>query len=223
MKERNTPQNGAENRPIWRERLPVIAIWARYLLPVLCGVMLIVVGMFYSVSVVSLGVRQKYSPLRTCINTLFGAREYLTTLYGANQTSRYILHTVASIGVILAFLLAVFFAGLAAYTAVVAFRRSTPLSVKNQKKLIFKIVFPNRVMLFLSGLVYLIPAAYLNIYAAIEQRYMALGGEATIFIRYSVPLIATAACEAVILLLSLYISRHERQLGMDLFTLEEQA
>ena len=88
-----------------------------------------------------------------------------------------------------------------------------------REKLRFKILFPNRVCLFLSGCLYLPTALFPHYFAWVCRR----AGESTelIFIEASVPLIVTAALTLFTLALAVYARFAEKkEPHFDPFTLE---
>ncbi len=214
--------DNAKTAPFWqrvRTRLPVIAVWARYLFPLLAVLSLFVMSFFYNVKIYSGGVEQELSILRLYLNTFKGMHSYLGGATMAGRSWFYGIVTAGAIVGILSFLVALFLAGLAAYTAVRAFLLGHESEESDRMKLIFKIAFPNRVWLFLSELLILVPLLYPNFFSLVSTNFLAISGGSVIFVLLNRPLIVGVVVLALTLVLALILPRHERHEKMNMFLL----
>lgn len=202
-----------------RNNVAEILIWARYMLPLLTALSLLVIGFFYNVRVSSFGKRYEISLARLLGNTITGTHNYLGGELKEATTTFYAILSVGAIVSILCYLIALFLTGLAAYTAYRAFRAGHESKESNRHKLIFKIAFPNRVCLFLSGALLLIPAAYPYFLSFVGSRALIIGGESVVFVLRNRPLIAVAILTAVTLVLAIIIPRLERRKKLNMFLL----
>lgn len=199
------------------KKLPVIAIVARYCLPCVSVLVFLVMGWFYNVQASSIGSFYRVSTWRLLFHTLTGTHAYLGGEMASAKSWFYGLLSVSAILCILVFLLAVFFSVLAAYTAIRAFLAGHESEESNRMKIAFKIAFPNRVCLYLSNLLILIPAAYPHIYSAISARFLLIGGENAIFVFSNPTLVVLGVLAVVTVLLALFIPRFERRKRMNMF------
>ena len=202
-----------------RVGLPEILIWARYLCPALGVLTVLVMGFFYNVRFISGRITQELSVWRLYANTFVGMHKYLGGASKAGRSWVYGLLVAGAIVGILCLLAALFFAGLAAYTACRAFRAGHESEESDRMKLIFKIAFPNRVWLFLSNLLVLIPLLYPRFVSLVGGYFLAIGGGDVIFILLNRPLIVAGAFCLVSLVLALVIPRFERRKKMNMFLL----
>lgn len=200
-------------RRYWAELLIV----ARYLLPLVSALALLVISLFYNVRMVSIGKRYEGSLARLLVNTLVGTHDYLGGELKAAKTTFYALLSGGSLVCMLCYLVALFFAGLAAYTACRAFRAGHESEESNRYKLIFKVAFPNRVCLFLSNALLLIPTLYPHFLSFIGSRFLLIGDEAVVYVLVNRPLIITGVMTALSLVLALAIPRLERRKKMNMF------
>ncbi len=217
--------DNAKKTPFLR-RLPVLAVWARYLFPLFVVLSLFVTSFFYNVKIYSGGVEQELSILRLYLNTFKGMHGYFGGATLAGRSWFYGIVTVGAIVGILCFLVTLFLAGLAAYTAVRAFLAGHESEQSDRMKLIFKIAFPNRVWLFLSELLILVPLLYPNFFSLVSTNFLAMSGGSVIFVLLNRPLIVGVVALALTLVLAILIPRHERHEKMNMFLLhrmQEQA
>ena len=210
--------------PLWPRicsKLPRIAIWARYLLPLVSLLTLFVMSFFGSVQIYIAGETQihEISVLSAYINTFKGMHAYFGGTTVASRSWFYSIVTVGAVVGILIFLITLFLAGLAAYTAVRAFRAGHESEESDRMKLIFKIAFPNRVWLFLSNLLVLLPFLYPEFYEMVGKRFLAVKGVEVIFVLLNRPLIVGAILTVLTLVLALLIPKHERRKKMNMFLL----
>ena len=202
---------------IFRRNLPQIAIYARYLLPLLSAVTLFVMGWFYNVLVVSGAGFYEISVFRLYGSTLSGTHEYLGGQTASGKTWFYSLLSVGAILCILCFLLVLFLGCLAAYTAIRAFRSGHESEAANRYKVIFKIAFPNRIVFFASNALLLIPAAYPHFVSFIGSRFLGIGGEGVMYVLFNRPLLVTGIMVALTLVLAVAIRGSERRKKMNMF------
>jgi hypothetical protein len=211
-----------KNASAWQRfcaRLPVYLVWARYLLPALGVLTVFVLGFFYNVRFISGRITQELSVWRLYANTFVGMHEYLGGPGKAGRSWFIGLLVAGAIVGILCFLAALFFAGLAAYTACRAFLAGHESEESDKQKLIFKVVFPNRVWLFLSQLLVLIPLLYPHFVSLVGGYFLAIGVGDVIFILLNRPLIVAGAFCVASLVLALIIPRFERRKRMNMFLL----
>lgn len=200
-----------------------IAVWARYALPLFTVAVLFVMGWFYNVRSVSVGVRYHVSLWRLYGSTLSGTHTYLGGKTVMAKSWFYGLISVGAIVGILCFLLAAFFAVLAFYTAYQSFRAGKDTERANRMKLIFKIAFPNRFCLLLSNALLLVPAFFPHFVSFVGSRFLVVSGEKTMFVLSNPVLATVGALLAVTLVLSLVIPKYERRKKMNMFLLEHPA
>jgi len=201
-----------------RQNLPRIAVFARYTLPLVTGLVWLVLGCFYTVSARQGGLPYRISPVRLYVNTLTGARTYLAgNDSSAALNAFYGLLAAGAVVGILAFLLALFLNGLAAVTAWRALRAGHESDESNRMKRVFKIAFPNRVCLFLANALWLIPALYPLFLSKVGTHYLQIGLNATIFVRMDWPLLAVGILTLLTLVLAVSITRFERAKKMNMF------
>jgi membrane protein implicated in regulation of membrane protease activity len=86
-------------------------------------------------------------------------------------------------------------------------------------KLIFKIAFPNRVWLFLSELLMLLPFLYPEFYEMVGKKFLAVQGVEIIFVLLNRPLIVGVVLLALTLVLALVTPKYERRKKMNMFLL----
>ena len=219
--EKNHQTGGKKPGFSLKKKLPVILIWARYLMPLFTGLVLLVMSIMYTVRGAMKGKRLEVSLLRLYANTFGGTHEYLGTegskagnaLYGA-------LSLGAIIGTLL-FLIALFFACLTAYTACRAFLAGEGSADGARMKKLFKVAFPNRLCLFLSGLLFVVPALFPHYYSFISSRYVTVGGESVFYVILNRPLIVVLVLNLITLLLSFLISDYERRKRMNMFVVQQ--
>ena len=202
-----------------KQALPVLAIYLRYLLPAFVVVLSLVRGFFYNVEFISGGATGELSLNRLYFNTFAGMHDYFGGATSAGRTSFYVLLTIGAVLGILFFLAAAFFAFLAAITAVRAFRAGWESKESDRMKLIFKIAFPGRKMLFFTNLLILLPLCYPYYFSFIGRRFLAIGGEDVIFVTHNSLFWGACVLCVLTLILALVIPRYERRKKMNMFLL----
>lgn len=207
------PSRGA----LLREKLPIVAVYARYLIPLLTGVLLLVLSFFDLVYFFMEGEPYKMSLFAFFRNTLTSTHDYLGGTTKSETNWFYGLLSVGAVVGILLYVLALFLAVLAAVTACRAFTAGHESEKSNRMKVIFKIAFPNRICLFLANALFLVPALYPQYFSAVGRRFLLIGSESTVFVETNIPLILTLALTLITLVLSLVINRYERQKKMNMF------
>lgn len=186
-----------------RQKLPHILLFARYFLPVLTGVLLLVLSFFYNVYYYQLGSRYVQSLFHFYSGTFTAMKEYLGGGH-AGLGAFYTWLTVGALAGVLCFILAATFSVFAFLPSLAVFAGKPA----TQEKLRFKILFPNRVCLFLSSCLYLPTALFPQFFSWVCRR----AGENTemIFVEISVPLIVTAVLILLTLALAVYARFAER-------------
>lgn len=210
--------DNAPNGEILRERLLVGLVYARYLLPLFTVLCALLLSCVYCVGGV-MGRRTTWVSLFQLYgNTLVGMHDYLGGKTSPGQSWFYGILSAGAIFGILAFLAALFFTGLAAYTAVRAFRAGYKSEESNRMKLIFKVPFPGRVWLYLSDLLVLLPLLYPYFLSFVGEKIPNISGELVRF-QWNIPLLVCAGLSLVTLALSFMIARTERAKHMNMFLL----
>ncbi|MBQ9778089.1 MAG: hypothetical protein IJW22_04095 [Clostridia bacterium] len=199
-----------------------IAIYVRYLLPLISTLTLFLLSFFYNIKTATGGRIYEVALGKLLVNTLTGTHEYLGGEMAEAKTWFFGLLSAIAVLCILVYLIALFLAGLAAYTAVRALRLPEGSEESNRYKLIFKIAFPNRRWLFISNLLVLIPAAYPHFVSLVGSRFLAIGGENVIFILLNRPLIVVGGLVLVTLILAILIPRLERRKKMNMFLIRHE-
>ncbi len=235
--EKNTPITGdiqetdvKDKRTLRRERhralrarfraiCPIVLVWARYLLPAVTAITLVVTGFFKTVR---FAYRAPISLWRLIWNTLVGARDYLGGEMQAAKSWFFGILSVTALAELLLTLVALFLVGLAAYTAIRAFTAGYKSEQSNRAKLAFKVAFPNRACLYLSDLLLVLPALYPHIFSYISTRFLLMGGEEVVYVIANPMLIVMGACALVTLVLAVVTYRFERRLHMNMFVLHRE-
>ena len=86
-------------------------------------------------------------------------------------------------------------------------------------KMIFKIAFPNRICLFLSNALVLLPTLYPHFLSFVGSRFLLVGDEDVVYVLLNRPLIAVGVMTVLSLVLALAIPRLERRKRMNMFLL----
>jgi len=105
----------------------------------------------------------------------------------------------------------------AAYQALLAIRAGDSEEGK-RRRILLKVLFPNRICYFLSSCLYVIPALFPEYFSAVCGRFLQItGGRAALFVEYNVLLIVLIVLLVATLVLSVFIRRHEDRLSMNAF------
>lgn len=196
------------------QKLSRILLLARYLLPVLTGAVLLILSFFYNVYYYQLGERYVQSLFHFYSGTFTAMKNYLGGT-GADAGAFYTWLTLGALVGVLCLILALTLSVFALLPVLRAFLRMPAA----REKLRFKILFPNRVCLFLSGCLYLPAALFPHYFAWVCRR----AGESAdlIFVEANVPLIVTAALTFLTLALAFYtVQMEKKEPRLDPFTLE---
>ena len=205
-------------RGVRHPRLMTGLVWARYLLPPLAALTLLVIGFFYTVKGVVLGQGYEVSLWRMLGNTFGGAHNYLgSDNLSARADSLYTALVLVALLLILLYLVGLFLSGLAAFTALRAFRAGHTAPLSNRMKVIFKVAFPNRVCLFIANLLLLAPTLYPHFYTAISHSYSLVGMQSVFFVTLNRPLIIAGALLFITLVLAVLTRRYEKEENMEMF------
>lgn len=200
-----------------REKAPRITIFARYLLPAVFGIVLFAVSFLDGVYFYMNGRTMKMSLFAFYKNTLTAAHNYLAGATEAQTNWFYGLLSGGAIVFALCYLLAIFLTVLAAITACRAFFAKPEGELCNRMKVIFKIAFPNRILLYLSDLLLLVPTLYPEYFSAVGRRFLLIGGKETVYVKTNIYLIVTAVFLGLMAVLSFLIVKWERQKNMNMF------
>lgn len=210
-----------KNDTFWRERvkkaLPYVAIYARYLLPLLTGVLLLVFSFFDWIYFYMQGSLYKMSLFSFYQRTLTSSLAYVGGKTTASSNGFYGMLSVGAIVGILFYLVALFFAGLAAVTAIRAFRAGHESKECNRMKVAFKIAFPNRVCLFLSNVLFLVPTLFPEYFSAVGRHFMLVDKKEIIYTETNVLFFVILGLTLLTLALAFAIPRLERQKKMNMF------
>ena len=207
----------------FKQDLPRLAIFARYLLPAVFGIFLLGFSFADGVRFYMNGRPMKMSLFAFYKNTLISAHTYLAGTTDTQANWFYGLMAGGAILFALLYLLALGFSLLAAYTACRAFWQGRSEDEINRMKVIFKIAFPNRGFLFAANCLYLVPALFPEYFSAVGRRFLALSGRETVYVDVNGYLIATLITVALTLALSLLIKRWEYQKSMNMFVVDRAA
>ena len=210
-----------KNGTFWRERvkkvLPYIAIYARYLLPLLTGVLLLVCSFFEWIYFYMQGSLYKMSLFSFYQRTLTSSLAYVGGTTAAKSNWFYGMLTAGAVVGLLVYLVALFLAVLAAVTAIRAFRAGHESEESNRMKIAFKIAFPNRVCLFLSNVLFLVPTLFPAYFAAVGRHFMMVGKKEIIYTEKNILFFVVLGLTLIMLALSFAITRFERQKKMNMF------
>ena len=202
-----------------RRILPVAVVYARYLLPAVSTLFLIISGFFYAVRGVNVGKYYEVSIWRLYANTFSGTHHYLGTEGNVRADGLYTTLTIGAVVGVLLLLLAVFLNVLAVVTALRAFRTGEKSEVAHRMKIKFNIAFPNRFCLFLANLLLIVPALYPNFYSAVSQNYMLVGATNVFYVTLNRPAIVLTVLSVLTLILAFVAKRYEKRKKMDMFEL----
>jgi hypothetical protein len=199
------------------QQLPTALIYARYALPLITALTLLVMGFFHNVFTVSVNVYYRLSLWKLYLSTVTGTHAYLGGELSNAKSWFYGLLSTGAIVCAILFLVSLFLSALALYTAVRAFRAGHYNQAANRYKVIFKVAFPNRIWLFVANALVLIPAAFPYLISAVGQSFLSIGTGETVFVRYDFPLIVMGVLTALTLVLACVIPRYERRREMNMF------
>ena len=102
-------------------------------------------------------------------------------------------------------------------TAIRAFRAGHESEASNRMKVIFKIAFPNRVCLFLSNVLFLVPVLFPEYFGAVGRHFMMVDKKEIIYTETNILFFVILGLTLITLALSLTIPRLERQKKMNMF------
>lgn len=212
-------QNEQPRHRRFREHLLRALVWVRYMLPLATALAVLVMGCFKTMR---FAFHKPISLFRLMWNTLMSARAYRTGETQAATDWFYgVLAGVTILDVLLT-LLALFLVGLAAVAACRAFLAGHESERSNRAKLVFKIAFPNRLCLYLSNLLLLVPVAYPHVFSFISTRFLRIGNENAVYVVSNPAIIVVGASLVLTLALTLLILRPERRLQMNMFLLHHE-
>ena len=218
------PRESRLARIFSRKNVPVVLIWARYLFPLLSCVILFALSFgdlfeFYQSSTVgTISIFGLYGATFQTVFSAFGEITSGTVLWYA------ILQLLGAIIGLLAFLLFIGFAILAAITACRAFCHGPEDPTANRMKVIFKVVFPNRICLFLANALALVPFLFPYYFSFVLERFYNMGvePEMPIYIKSNPCFWIALGLTVITLVLALVIPRYERRRRMNMFLVEHK-
>lgn len=207
------------------ERRVRVLLFARYLLPLISALCVVVVGLFYNVFAVQGGKRVQLCVLRLCFNTLKSARAYMMGAeVVAGVRNFYLVLVIGAVCFIFLFLLSVAHAVFALYMLYRTLRARAVGDSEAEKraKVLFRAVLSNRVMMWISNALVLPLALFPEFFSFVSGRFLAVSGSNTFYLRFNVTATVTAVFVLLTLVLALYLRRYERAVGLDLFFIEEE-
>ena len=206
-----------------RQNLPRWAVYARYLLPALLGVVLFAISFADGVRFFMNGKTLKMSLFAFYKNTLTSAHTYLAGTTDAQANWFYGLMAGGAILFVLIYLLALGLSVMAAITACRAFDKKQSPDEVSRMKVIFKIAFANRKMLFAANCLYLVPVLFPEYFSAVGRRFLTISGKETVYVDVNTYLIVALVDIALTLALAIAIRRYEYQQNMNMFVVDRAA
>ena len=206
-----------------RKNLPRWAVYARYLLPALLGVALFALSFADGVRFFMNGRTMKMSLFAFYKNTLTSAHTYLAGTTDPQANWFYGLLAGGAILFALIYLAALGLSVMAAITACRAFDKKQSPDEVARMKVIFKIAFANRKMLFFANCLYLVPVLFPEYFSAIGRRFLSISGRETVYVDVNAYLIVTLMGIALTLALALVIRRYEYSQKMNMFLISDAA
>ena len=203
-----------------KKKLPVILIWARYLMPLFTGLILLVMSIMYTVRGVMERRRDEFSLFRMYMGVFKSTHQYLGTEGDAALDTFYGAMSVGALVGTFFFIVALFLACFVAYTSCRAFAAGEGSEVNTRMKKLFKVLFPNRLCLFLASTLFVIPALLPEYYSYVSSRFVNVVGESAFYTMLNRPLIVMVALCVLTLLLSLVIGKFERSKRMNMFVIQ---
>ncbi|MBE6603713.1 MAG: hypothetical protein E7636_05230 [Ruminococcaceae bacterium] len=207
------------------ERRVRMLLFARYLLPLLSALCVVVVGLFYNVFALQGGKRVQLCVLRLCFNTLKSARAYMMGAeVVAGVRNFYLVLMIGAACFIVLFLLSVAQAVFAVYMLyrTLCARAAGDKEAEKRAKVLFRAVLSNRVMMWISNALVLPLALFPEFFSFVCTRFLTVSGGSIIYLRFNITAIVTAFFVLLTLALALYLRRYERAVGLDLFFIEEE-
>ena len=207
------------------ERRVRVLLYVRYLLPLLSALLVVVVGLFYNVFAVQNGKRVQLCVLRLCFNTLKSARAYMMGAeVVAGVRNFYLVLMIGAACFIVLFLLSVVHAVFAIYMLyrTLCARAAGDKEAEKRTKVLFRAVFSNRVMMWISNALVLPLALFPEFFSFVCARFLTVSGGNTFYLRFNTTALVAAVFVLLTLVLALYLRRYERAVGLDLFFIEEQ-
>ncbi len=207
------------------ERRVRMLLFARYLLPLLSALLVVVVGLFYNVFAVQNGKRVQLCVLRLCFNTLKSARAYMMGAeVVAGVRNFYIVLMIGAACFIVLFLLSVAHAIFALYMLyrTLRARAAGDKEAEKRTKVLFRAVFSNRVVMWISNALVLPLALFPEFFSFVCARFLTVSGGNTFYLRFNTTAVVAAVFALLTLVFALYLRRYERAVGLDLFFIEEE-
>ncbi|MBQ9802339.1 MAG: hypothetical protein IJW51_04645 [Clostridia bacterium] len=206
-----------------RERCWRVLVWARYLLPLVTALVLLISGSFYHVFALQSGKSIRVSVLRLCFNTLKSARAYLLSENGvAGVRNFYLFLMIGAILLLLFFVIALLLALFALYAlrrATVA-RAAQDVEEEKHAKILLRAFLPNRVVMALVNALLLPLAFYPEVFSLICGQSLTVSGGITLYVRLNVTALVVSLLTLATFALAFVIRRRERALGLDMFDIE---
>lgn len=201
-----------------------VLLLLRYVLPLVTACTLVVLGAFYNVYGTQAGRPMRLSVWRLLFSALKNAREYLL---GTSPTPAvrnfYILLLSVSLVLILLFLASVVLSAFALYTVwrVKKAREQGERQEEKRAKILLCTFLPNRKAMAFSNLLLLPLAFFPEVFSLISAGQALVQGR-LFSVRCNVTAVVAAALLLLTVALSLFLWRRERDLGMDLYCIEEE-
>ncbi len=200
---------------LWvRAHLPQLTVWARYALPVLSALVLFAMGWCYNVNAARVGNVYELSLWRLHFNTLSHARAEFAQ---SASSGFYTVLSVAAAISLFCFALATALVCFALFCAIEALRQPKDSERQNRKKMLFRVIFPNRVCAFLPSVLLVVPTFYPHFVSLVGSRFLEVGGEEMLFLLSNPPLVVMGVLTLLTLVLAVLEPRFARRKGMNLF------
>ncbi len=202
-----------------KKRLCRALIFARYILPLLSALAVLILGFTFSVKA-KRGGDLLISNFRLMLETFKNAREG-TVLRGVGVRNLYLLLIVGAVIFLILYLISVAYAVFALWQLafVARHRESTPAACR-QRKILFVTYMPSRTIFLLSNFALLPLAAFPNYFSFIFRWLMPLLVGTEILLN---PALLVALCLLVLTaVLAFFLAPVERALQLDIFTPDEE-
>lgn len=179
-----------------------ICFGARYLLPVLSGVLLLVLSFFYGIEYYQAGRLYHQSLWNFYAETLRAGHRYLGAAEHAQGLNAYYgwLCAGAVVGILL-YLIGLLVAGCSAYLALLCGKLEP--GERKRRKILLRVFVPNRIALFLYNCLFAAVAAFPHYFAFVSARAARVAVREMLFIEYNIPLVVTAALALAMLVLAI--------------------
>ncbi|MBE6702058.1 MAG: hypothetical protein E7585_01415 [Ruminococcaceae bacterium] len=204
-----------------KKGLPFFLIYARYWMPLIVGVAALLFSCCYMTKIAVGASSMELSIVRLYFNAFSAAGAYWRGSTIPTLSWFYGLTVAGAIVGILLFLSGMFLAILAAVTSWRAFRSGHESEQSNRMKVAFQIPFANRILFYLSTLLFLVPVLFPEYFSAIGQHLLLRGAGVgdVIYVILNRPLIIVGVLCVLTLVLAIISVRFEKRYKMDMFSI----